>query len=229
MEDKCVVVYSRRHEDKVVCVAVLQSGDVSDSEARDSQVFAFVCSVNYEEDPLLSDLVRAGGTRVVESLTPLQLTVSAVCQLPVLPEVQGKNMDKELFQLYVDGWVGRCEVDFKAIAVSVISQARTLESLGTTEIRNWPSELIGETLVAGCFGAWALAHFNISSVLHMPRSVAFRRPIVRVFEKLMPLVGGLYNSVKIYGDALGFGGPKAHKDVRTYRETVRRMEAEYFG
>jgi len=34
---------------------------------------------------------------------------------------------------------------------------------------------------------------------------------VRAIEMLMPLVGGLNNNVKIYGDALSFSSPKASK------------------
>ena len=45
----------------------------------------------------------------------------------------------------------------------------------------------------------------------------------------LPLVGNPYNNAEIYGYALGFGMPKAHKDVRTYRETVKRIDEERRG
>jgi hypothetical protein len=221
MEQRCVVVYKKLHGKKVVTVAVLQSGPVSDAGFRDSQVFTFVCSVNYANDALLDELVKAGGRTVVEALTPLQLSETAICQLPAFPAEQ----DKANYQLYVDGWVNSVNVDVEAIALAAVTQASTLEGLGVKAMGSWPSELVGETLVAGCFGAWAFAKFNG----HIPRPLALRRPLVRVIELLMPLVGGLNNNVKIYGDALGFSGPKAHKDVRTYRETLRRMEQESLG
>ncbi len=221
MEQKCVVVYKKLHGKKVVTVAVLQSGPVSDEGFRESQIFTFVCSVNYSDDALLDELVKAGGRRVVESLTPLQLSETAICQLPMFPAKQ----DKANFQLYADGWVNSVSVDFEAIALAAVTQASTLDGLGVTAMGSWPSELVGETLVAGCFGAWAFARFNG----HIPRPLALRRPLVRVIELLMPLAGGLKNNVKIYGEGLGFSGPKAHKDVRTYRETLRRMEQASFG
>lgn len=221
MEQKCVVVYKKLHGEKVVTVAVLQSGPISDKGTRDSRVFTFVCEVNYSDDHLLKELSRFGGTHVPQALTPLQLSESAICQLPVFPAQQGK----ENYELYVDGWVNSVGVDFEATALAAVTQASTYQGLGAAGMGSWPSELVGETLVAGCFGAWALARFNG----HIPRPLALRRPLVRTIEMLMPLVGGLNNNVKIYGDALNFSSPKASKDVRTYRETLRRMEQESRG
>ena len=221
MEQKCVVVYKKLHDKRVVTVAVLQSGPVSDSGTRDSRVFSFVCAVKYSDDRVLNELSRFGGANVVEALIPLQLSESAICQLPVFPAEQ----DKASYQLYVDGWANSVSVDFGAHALAAVTQASTLEDLGASAMGSWPSELVGETLVAGCFGAWALERFNG----HVPRPLAIRRPLVRAIEMLMPLVGGLNNNVKIYGDALGFSSPKASKDVRTYRETLKLMEQESRG
>ena len=221
MGQKCVVVYKRLHGKRVVTVAVLQSGPISDSGTRDSRVFSFVCAVKYSDDQVLNELSRFGGAHVVEALIPLQLSESAICQLPLFPAQQAKGN----YQLYVDGWVDSVSVDFEAIALAAVAQASTLEGLGASAMGSWPSELVGETLVAGCFGAWAFARFNG----HIPRPLVLRRPLVRAIEMLMPLVGGLNNNVKIYGDALSFSSPKASKDVRTYREALKRMEQESRG
>lgn len=221
MEQKCVVVYKKLHGRRVVTVAVLQSGPISDSGTRDSRVFSFVCAVKYSDDQVLKELSRFGGAHVIEALIPLQLSESAICQLPRFPAEQ----DRGNYQLYVDGWVDSVSVDFEAIAIAAVTQAATLEGLASSAMGSWPSELVGETLVSGCFGAWAFARLNGN----IPRSLAFRRPLVRAIEMLMPLVGGLNNNVKIYGDALSFSGPKASKDVRTYREALRRMEQEHIG
>ena len=221
MEQKCVVVYKKLHGKTVVTVAVLQSGPILGTGTRDSRVFTFVCAVNYSDDQLLKEFSRFGGAHLVEALMPLQLSESAICQLPVFPAQQEKGN----YQLYVDGWVNSVGVDFEAIAIAAVTQAATLEGLGASAMGSWPSELVGETLVSGCFGAWAFARFNG----HIPRPLALRRPLVRAIEMLMPLVGGLNNNVKIYGDALSFSGPKASKDVRTYREALRRMEQETIG
>ena len=221
MEQKCVVVYKKLHGKRVVTVAVLQSGPISNSGTRDSRVFSFVCAVKYSDDQVLNELSRFGGAHVVEALIPLQLSESAICQLSVFPAQQ----DKGNYQLYVDGWVDSVSVDFEAIAIGALTQASTLEGLDASAMGSWPSELVGETLVAGCFGAWAFARFNG----HIPRPLVLRRPLVRAIEMLMPLVGGLNNNVKIYGDALSFSSPKASKDVRTYREALKRMEQESRG
>jgi hypothetical protein len=221
MEQKCVVVYKKLHGKKVVTVAVLQSGPVSHSGTRDSQVYTFVCAVSYSSDRVLDELAQVGGRLVMEALTPLQLSESAICQLQMFPAEQ----DKASYQLYVDGWVSSVNVNFETIALAALNQASTLDGLSASAMGTWPSELVGETLVAGCFGAWAFAQFNG----YIPRPLALRRPLVRVIEMLMPMVGGLNNNVKIYGDALGFSSPKAHKDVRTYREALRRMEQESRG
>lgn len=216
-----MVVYKRLHGNKVVSVAVLQSGPILASGERESQVYTFVCRVNYSDDAILEELSRVGGARLVESLTPLQLSESAICHLPIFPTEQ----DKAYFQLYVDGWADSVEADFEAIALAALSQSSAVENLNPSAMGSWPSELVGETLVAGCFGAWAFAQFHG----HIPRPLALRRPLVRAIEMLMPLLGGLNNNVKIYGDALGFSSPKANKDVRTYRETVKRMGWENRG
>lgn len=221
MEQKCVVVYKKLHGDKVVSVAVLQSGPVAPSGERDSQVYTFVCAVKYSDDEVLGKLASEGGRRMVDALVPLQLSESAICRLPVLPTLQAK----EQFEPYVDEWVNSVQVGFEKIAVAALTQASSLEALSPSAMGTWPSELVGETLVAGCFGAWAFAQFNG----FIPRPLAFRRPLVRVIEMLMPLVGGLKNNVKIYGDALGFSMPKASKDVRTYREALRRNSEERCG
>lgn len=221
MEQKCEVVYKNLHGNKVVAVAVLQSGPILTSGEREARVYTFVCRVNLSRDAILDELSKVGGARLVESLTPLQLSESAICRLPTFPPKQGR----ENYQVYVDGWTDSVEVDFEAMALAALTQSSAVESLNPSAMGSWPSELVGETLVAGCFGAWAFAQFHG----HIPRPLALRRPLVRAMEMLMPLLGGLNNNVKIYGDALGFSSPKANKDVRTYRETVKRMGWENRG
>ena len=230
MDPNCVVVYKKRHGEKVVAVVVLQTGETSSSGLRNSQVYTFVCQVHTRPDSVLKGLRQKGGANVVEALTPVQWSESAVCQLPTLPDRQGTNQDKATYQLYVDGWVANSAgVSFEAIALAAISHANALDGLGTSVLTSWPSELVGETLVAGVFGAWAFTQVRLDKQGRIDRSLAHRRPLVRALEIFLPLVGSPYNNAEIYGYALGFGMPKAHKDVRTYRETVKRIDEERRG
>ena len=230
MDPNCVVVYKKRHGQKVVTVVVLQTGEPSSSGERNSQIYTFVCQVHETQDSVLRALAKRGGAHVIEALTPVQWSESAVCHLPALPARQGANQDKATYQLYVDGWVANSAgVDFETIALAAISHAVALDGLGASVMTSWPSELVGETLVAGVFGAFAFTQVRLDKQGGIDRRLAHRRPLVRVLELFLPLVGNPYNNAEIYGYALGFGMPKAHKDVRTYRETLKKLQGESFG
>lgn len=230
MDPNCVVVYKKCHGQKVVTVVVLQTGEPSSAGERNSQIYTFVCQVHETQDSVLRALANRGGANVIEALTPVHWSESAVCQLPALPARQGANQDKATYQLYVDGWVANSAgINFETIAQAAVSHAVALDGLGASVIKSWPSELVGETLVAGVFGAFAFTQVRLDRQGGIDRRLAHRRPLVRVLDLFLPLVGNPYNKAEIYGYALGFGMPKAHKDVRTYRQTLKRIDEERFG
>jgi hypothetical protein len=220
-EERCAVVYKKVHGEKVVAIAVSQRGS---SETR---IHTLVCRIQYEFDAIQTELNRnKRGQPIIEWIVPQSYSSTATMTLPPLPVPNAAAPNGDLFQLSIDAWVQKSGLRASEIAVAAVSQANVFPEFAQMPVLQMSELLVAETLIAGAFGAWGSPFITFANKL--TRSLEERRPLVRALERLLPLVG-LQNNIKVYADAFGYGVEKAHKDVRTYREAVRRLEQGNLG
>jgi hypothetical protein len=220
-DERCAVVYKRVHGEKVVAIAVSQR------DSAETRVHTLVCRIQCEFDAIQTELNRnKRGQQIIESIVPESYSSSATTTLPALPVSSAEASNGDSFQLAIDAWVQKSGLRVGEIAAAAISQANAFPEFGQLPVLQMSELLVTETLIAGAFGAWGSPFITFDNKL--TRSLEERRPLVRALERLLPLVG-LQNNIKVYSDAFGYGVEKAHKDVRTYREALRRLEQDNLG
>ncbi len=220
-DEICVVVYKKVHGEKVVAIAVSQTSGGA------TRIHTLVCRVHCEFDAIQAELNRnKRGRQIIESVVPEAYFVSATCTMPPLPPSDSSQANIDERELWINSWVQQSGLRVVEIATTAIAQANALPPLGVKPILPMSETLIAETLIAGTFGAWGAPFIAVGNKL--TRNLEERRPLVRALERLLPLVG-LQNNIRIYAEAFGYGTEKAHKDVRTYRETVKRWGWERIG
>lgn len=229
--ERCEVVYKKVHGDRVVVVAVAQ-GEASAEEVS-SRIHVLVCRIVEDPDDYQLHLNSRRQPRngpVLSSLVPEAHIASAICKLPSLPISDGPKGDKAKHEMYLELWADDVALRTSELAASALSQCAALPEFSEDSALPLTDVLVTETLIAGAISAWGtpLLQYMTANGMAITRSLEERRPMVASVLRTLPRFG-LQNNLRIYAAAFGFGIEKAHKDVRTYRETLKRIDEERRG
>jgi len=211
MKDKVVLIHSESRANWLISVAVSQS-ELNDR----TRLHILVCVFNQDLlDELQDELNRGSGPGVIGSLVPVYFSETASF---LAPRVQ------QGFEHWISEWAINAAINIDAIvsaAIAIADAAPHGDKAAEIEITSIP---VREVLSSGILAALGCATYNG----RLPKAPALRWPLVHIMESFFKLVQ-VENNIKVYKDAFGFGRPKAHKDVRTYREAIRRMEQGRHG
>lgn len=229
--ERCEVIYKKVHGDKVVVVAVSQAG--ASSGTTSSQIHLLVCKIVEDPDDYQRELNVRGQPRngdILSSLVPETYTASAFCQLPPLPISDGPRGDKGKHEMYLERWAQEIGMKTSEMAKSALWQSAAMPEIAVDTLLPHTDVLVIETLIAGAISAWGTPMVQYMTAVGpaITRSLDERRPMVASVLRTLSRFG-LQNNLKIYAAAFGFGIEKAHKDVRTYRQTLRRIDEERRG
>lgn len=230
-QERCEVIYKKVHGDRVVVVAVSQAGRISDTTP--SQIHLLVCKIVDDPDDYQWELNRRGrpmNGEILSSLVPETYTASAFCELPTLPMSDGPRGDKAKHEMSLELWAQNTGLKTSELATSALSQSAAMPEITKDTLLPHTDVLVTETLIAGAISAWGtpMLQYMTANGLAITRSLDERRPMVASVLRTLPRFG-LQNNLRIYAAAFGFGIEKAHKDVRTFRETLRRIDEEWRG
>lgn len=230
-KERCEVIYKKVHGDRVVVVAVSQT--VRSSDTTPSRIHLLVCKIIDDPDDYQWELNRRGRPMngyILCSLVPETYTASAFCQLPTLPMSDGPRGDKAKHEMSLELWSQDIGLKTSDLATSALSQSAAMPEIAEDTLLPHTDVLVTETLIAGAISAWGapMLQYMTAKGPAITRSLDERRPMVASALRTLGRFG-LQNNLRIYAAAFGFGIEKAHKDVRTYRETLRRIDEERRG
>jgi hypothetical protein len=208
MKDKVVLIHSESRANWLISVAASQS-ELNDR----TRLHILVCVFNQDLlDELQLELNRGLGPGVFGSLVPVYFSETASFLAPRLQ--QG-------FEHWISEWAIGAGINVDAIVSAAIASAGASPYGDKAAEIEITSVLVREVVSSGILAAFGYATYNG----RLPKAPAFRWPLVHIMESFFKLVQ-VENNIKVYKDAFGFGRPKAHKDVRTYREAIREMEQD---
>ena len=205
--ERFVLVHSEVRGTNVVAIVASQR------DASETRVHVLTCAL---EQALIDDaqveLAKWSPVGQIPALRPAHHFESSSFAAPTLPQSQ-------MHTSHVRAWAIESGIQIEELVRMGISLVEALPKPALSARLEISSVPLKESLSSGVLAAFGYSVFG--GVL--PSSPKARWSFVGVMEHLLAQLG-VENNIKVYSMAFNFSRPKAHKDVRTYRQAIGEIE-----